>query len=54
MDNELESENIAIQLRAKLNRDKIKLWELPFYDNGPVEQELQVDLFIKSTCNDTA
>ncbi|XP_058832014.1 NEDD8 ultimate buster 1-like [Topomyia yanbarensis] len=32
MINELENENYVIQIRAKLNQQKVKLWEPPYYN----------------------
>ncbi|XP_055594533.1 NEDD8 ultimate buster 1-like [Uranotaenia lowii] len=44
MTTELEDENYVIQIRAKLNQQKVKLWELPFFNptSGEcVESELE-------------
>lgn len=32
MANELEDESYVIQIRAKLNQQRVKLWELPYYN----------------------
>ncbi|XP_058462169.1 NEDD8 ultimate buster 1-like [Malaya genurostris] len=44
MPNELEIENYVIQVRAKLNQQKVKLWEPPYYNPSThkyVESELE-------------
>lgn len=41
---ELEDENYVIQIRARLNQQKVKLWELPYFDPSThkhVEPELE-------------
>lgn len=43
METGLEHEDLLIKLRAKLNEEKIKLWEPPFVsDDGGVSQSLKV------------
>lgn len=37
MTNELEDESYVIQIRAKLNQQKVKLWELPYYNAATEE-----------------
>ncbi|XP_047115578.1 NEDD8 ultimate buster 1-like [Schistocerca piceifrons] len=53
MDSELRKEGIVLQIREKLNEDKIKLWLTPFYreDQGCVEAEVQrlAEKYSKST-----
>lgn len=45
MDN-LEHEDLLIKLRAKLNEEKIKLWEAPYVlENDGVSDSLKVCLF---------
>lgn len=43
MDDNLQHEDLLIKLRAKLNDNKIKLWEPPYYDTEvEITTELQV------------
>lgn len=37
MSHELEDESYVIQIRAKLNLQKVKLWELPYYNSATHE-----------------
>lgn len=42
----LEHEDLLIKLRAKLNEEKIKLWEVPYLsENSDVSESLKVCLF---------
>lgn len=45
MDN-LEHEDLLIKLRAKLNEEKIKLWESPYVlESGEISPSLKVFIF---------
>lgn len=47
MSHELEDESYVIQIRAKLNQQKVKLWEIPYYNSTNeecAESELEVIL----------
>lgn len=49
MTTELEDENYVIQIRAKLNEQNVKLWELPFYNPSTRESiELELEKLAKS------
>lgn len=54
MEANLQHEDLLIKLRAKLNEEKIKLWEAPYIqaDNG-VSQNLQVLNFVIVIVEDT-
>lgn len=49
METNLQHEDLLIKLRAKLNEEKVKLWESPFIaQDNEVTQSLkvQIDLFL--------
>lgn len=43
MDNNLQHEDLLIKLRAKLNQEKVKLWEPPFItQDNEITQDFKV------------
>lgn len=49
MTHELEDESYVIQIRAKLNLQKVKLWEVPYYNSATHEcAELELEVLVDS------